>query len=1116
MGDTKQTVRTRTAGGGELVRTPEEIEALAGTGEAPLSSTDLAAEAATAGAQRRRDAFDNAGDAALTFAEGVIDALTLGLIHETGPAAELRRDVNSGEALLGNLVGTGIGVALPVGPVAGVLKGGKSAGQAAARAILGEAEAGSRAAIAAKTIEGASEMAAFMGAASLGHQVTDAVIGDKPFAATAVIHEAGLGALLGGGVSFLSGVFGRAASKYEVRGQGDLLDAGSATSKAIGDHVGNARRAWDEALSAHEQRLGVLKQLEAEGLLDATIPEFLAQRELALAEARGLQKEFAALDFEAALAGSEKEYSRWVKTMETYEAKLKALDEAMTPKTLERLKAREVGPAPSDPGAPVTENLGLDMEEVARMDDLMRNPENAAAYEQLYGRPYTPQAQYAEEVAAPRRAPSTSGGTPMQRPGRAARESFDRSRLPLQPESPALASEGAAPLGRAPLPGRMKLQGYEPTSPPLLEGPPPAVEAGALPVRAPGGYSVSGYRGTGPLPGRMSPGGATVTGYGGRTAGVAPAGMAAKAAPAEVAAAAAAMEEKLVAARAAAEAGVLPETRAIEMTEQAAMMDNALSGAYPDLAKTQYLGTDGYFMTGGRIADARQNAEAFSMFRQKALGDTPIKQRMSGDQLKALNREYQAMQEAKLDLPEIPGRPTNPERIPTPVEPTDVRPMDGTTQLTSRERLRRTVKAQQESEGKAAVRRYLDEWYATAEMQGPRFSPGDYAAQELKRSTDEMMRLAGGRDIAAGSTDLARALKLPEPTTRLGAQLNDLYVMRKLADLAADASKGTAIRGVGKNNPLLQWVVRRSTTSVAGRMGSKAVSAAIGHTIGGPVGYFAAAAMANSYLGFAGRAAGAAGRLYQRSLKAASSLLSGRRSTYAAAALAPNRPIAYSEQGPIKDPVRRIEELRRVASSPGTMADFVAKAAGDLNLVSPAFVEAAVMTVTAQLQFLAEMAPPLRYDRLGRPMPPSAGAIRRFLEAENAVFNLEAVLGAVASGSVTKVQVEALRRAHGPVYTKMAAFLLDDPAKLAQLDRAKLATVQMVVGAPLTPGADPEFTARQQMGWPPEQAPGTGGPAQALSIPGAQKGGGYNPRGPTSPSPTPSQSFGTSGRAPGN
>jgi hypothetical protein len=116
--------------------------------------------------------------------------------------------------------------------------------------------------------------------------------------------------------------------------------------------------------------------------------------------------------------------------------------------------------------------------------------------------------------------------------------------------------------------------------------------------------------------------------------------------------------------------------------------------------------------------------------------------------------------------------------------------------------------------------------------------------------------------------------------------------------------------------------------------------------------------------------------------------------------------------------------------------------------------------------------------------------MRKFLEAENAVFDLDALLTAVQRGTVTQVQVEALRRAHAPVYTKIASYMLEDPDKLQKLERAKLKTVEMILGAPLTPGADPAYVLRQQevfaMAAQASAAQGQS-PTQALKIPGAGK-----------------------------
>lgn len=1082
--DEKQ-VRTRSAAGSEHTRTPDEALALQRVGEAPLGAIDLATEAAEAGGERRRAAFDTAGDAALTFAEGVVDALSLGLIHETGAAADLRREINSGSALLGELTGTMLGLGLP-GPVNLVTKGGRAAGRAAAQSVLGEAKVGSRAAIGVRGAEGAGEMAALMGAASIGHQVTDAVLDDKPFSATAVVHEAGLGALLGGGVSLLSGMFSRAAKRYEVQGQGGLLDPASSQSRGVADHVDSAISKWNEAIGVHEQRLGVLKQLEAEGALDNVVPEFMAAREVALARAKGFAKDLGELDWAAAMAGDEKAMARYIQAQENVEIALGELDDLMSARMLERMRPQAPGRPLRDPGPPVTEQVGISTDDVAQMDRLMADPARAAEYEALYGRPYRPQARR-EELAGGQPSPTSELKTPAEVAKGTPR---DAQATPEALQAPA---PTGAPAAR-PQPGaRFDMAEWTPAR---VQG-----EMGAGRVIAPTPEAMEQ-----PFASVVQDAAARAQAFGDRKAFISsvyeqmPAATRGSLDDFKRQLLEAHQRGELVLERADMVAAMDPalvsaselRTGAADfhfVTRAPAHPNNILSNAYPQHQKDHLLLPDGYF---GSVADKNQNAAAFSAFRQRMAVDTPMD---------ALRIPPGRVGEA----PVVPAEPVTPALGPTPVLG---KGRVGTAKAPT---------SQGMTEGQAAVRRYVDEWFATADMVGPRHSPGDYAAQEVSRLADEIRGTALGRDTAAATTDLAQKLGLPRARTKLGAQLLDLYTMRKVAEAVTEASKGTVMRGATRNSTV-DWIVSRAVQRSAALAGRRMVGGVAGAALGGPLGYFAGYAMAGQYLGFAGRAAGAAGRLYQRTLKAADSLLKGRRATYVAAALAPNKPIAYSEAGPIKDPVQRIEELRRVAASPQSMADFVVRAAGDLNLVSPEFVAAAVQVVQAQLTFLNEMAPPMRYDALGRPMRPSAGALRRFLEAENAVFNLEGTLHALETGQVTKVQVEALRRAHTPVYSKIAAFLLDDPEKLARLERAKLNTIQMVVGAGLTPAADPEFIMRQQMAWPPPQEPGQtlAGPTQALNIPGAPKGSGHNPRGPAEARPTPSQSYGSTGRAPGN
>jgi hypothetical protein len=1004
VSDKTKPVRTRSeAGGPDHFRDPEEAAAVASLGERTLGPTDIGAVAGGEAVRQQRAAYDNIADKALTFAEGVVDALTLGLVHETGEGAAIRRDVNSLSALGGNIAGTALGLVLP-GPVKSVTGFGKASGERAARTIFSEQVLTSRQALAVGTAGGAGEAAALMGATALGRQVTDAILDDKAMSASAVLHEAGLGSVLGGGFSFLTGVIGRAASRYEAKAQGGMLDLASEEAQGLITKVKSARGAWDDALAVHEQRLGVMKATEQMGVLDAPGLNLLRRQELAVAEARSARSALEGLDFEQALRGDPKAWGRWVKAMERYETRMAAVDDLLTPNKANWMVPQRLGQPLKDPGPPVTEGVGFSPDPLISR---MRDPNLQAQYEALYGRKYTPPGTVPADVAP----------TPRIRP---------------EPGQGPLTPAGSA-RGRA-------ARALDDTVAPTPE-PASAVAAVADDFKWPAGW------GPGTTP----------------------------AAP-------------------------------VKMFDDMALYEG---GA---LAK-------------GGAADVRQNAEAFAQFRARMAGDTPMAPLAPELPTPAATPRARAevFEPRPADLP--PG--ATPMRwgqpLDTPAIPQAPVPSGGSTKPTPAMRTGSTLDEDlaemiarkppaKDAAAHRAVRKYINDWYAEAEAMGPRVSPGDKAAQEIRATVEAIQ--GNGRTVAAGNTEIAKLLRLPEPKTTLGATLNDLYVMRHLADAAVDAGKGVVQSGK-RPNRLVNWMLRRE----AGRAGASLGAGVIGAKLGGPLGFFAGAA-AVQYLGFAGKAAGLAGRMYQRSLKAANALLTPRRATMGALAvanLASNRPVAYSERGPIKDPVERIEDLLRVAASPQGLAETVARAGGDLTIVAPEFMEAAVALALGQVQYLASVAPPIRYDGLGRRIPPPAGAVRRFLEAENAVFNLDGVLTAIGRGQVTRAQVEALRGAHPPVYQALAIQLMD-PERLSKLDRTRLKAVEMVLGAPLTASADPMFTVRQQSSWAQPApggpgSPGPGGPTQALKIPG--QGGPPSDRVQASAA-LPSQSFGISGRAPGN
>jgi len=258
-------------------------------------------------------------------------------------------------------------------------------------------------------------------------------------------------------------------------------------------------------------------------------------------------------------------------------------------------------------------------------------------------------------------------------------------------------------------------------------------------------------------------------------------------------------------------------------------------------------------------------------------------------------------------------------------------------------------------------------------------------------------------------------------------------------------------------------------------------------------------ALAASYFKFGGKLASKAGELATKVAVAAQKFLTVTRVRSVSYA-AQNKAYAYSDKGPIKDPLARIEELRRVTGNPEAIQAKVNEAAGDLQVVHPEWVGHLSMTAQAQLAALAQMAPQLSYDPLGRPLQPPAGQLRQFLEFENAVHDLNGTLQAIGSGQPSAMQIKALQMAWPSAHAKLVTQMLANPEVLQRLDRAKLRAAQAITGLPLTNSANPDYNLRQVQAWQPTQQPAPQKP-QAFNI---------NPEGPSLPSQS------STGRAPGN
>jgi hypothetical protein len=373
---------------------------------------------------------------------------------------------------------------------------------------------------------------------------------------------------------------------------------------------------------------------------------------------------------------------------------------------------------------------------------------------------------------------------------------------------------------------------------------------------------------------------------------------------------------------------------------------------------------------------------------------------------------------------------------------------------------------------RAEAQRMMDEWIGSYQRVRP--SPADVAATKVRGLMDELKTISGGRlDSASGIRFAEREGVAPSP---LFGELDQVWAMRRVAKLTADQARGV-------KTGLLD--------GVKGDLAALGVGAMFGEPL---------LALAAKYVGFGGKVATAAGALAKMTAGAAEKFLTVNRVRVVAAA-ARNNAWSYSDRGPIKDPVERIEEIRRMASDPATVEQRVRESVGDLAMVHPEWAQTITIKTQMQLAALAQIAPQIAYDPMGRPLNPPAGEMRKFLEFENAIHDVKGILNSVAAGSASPEQIKALQIAWPSVHAKLVGAVLSSPEAVQRLSRARLRAVEALTGVPLTPSsADPTFVQRQAEAWVPPQPQQPPGRPQAFKI---------NPEGPQ----TPAQS---SARAPGN
>lgn len=342
---------------------PTQGAAKVAAGEAQVSAVPQGNEDVV---QRQRAAFDTTGDKLLTFGEGVADALSLGLIREHGEQADVRRDVNSTEAFLGNMVGlagalvgdeSAFGALARFSPAGRVARSGEELGSMAARAIMGEAGTAERGLVAAgrRGLTEGVQQSIMAGAAATGHEATDALIDNKDFAAEHIVNEAGFGLLLGGGFGAASELFGRAAARIKGRDamalQGGLMDPASPASAEVHGAIKDAVSALDEAADSHRVALGVMKAAEAD-MPEVEGAVFLGPRRDAMRAVDSARAKLDKIDLDGALAkGEAGDVHRAAGAVDAYHEAVQQLDQAMRPGFGERQRLLDLKPSNQDPAA---------------------------------------------------------------------------------------------------------------------------------------------------------------------------------------------------------------------------------------------------------------------------------------------------------------------------------------------------------------------------------------------------------------------------------------------------------------------------------------------------------------------------------------------------------------------------------------------------------------------------------------------------------------------------------------------------------------------------------------------------------------------------------------------
>lgn len=348
-------------------------------------------------------------------------------------------------------------------------------------------------------------------------------------------------------------------------------------------------------------------------------------------------------------------------------------------------------------------------------------------------------------------------------------------------------------------------------------------------------------------------------------------------------------------------------------------------------------------------------------------------------------------------------------------------------------------------------------------------SPGQKAVSAIDRHLGELNVQTGGKLDAVSSLDIARKNGFGEPNIEIGHRFQQAWSINKLAGDAAKASRVSTAEiaeGVTSGSSMLSRAKTYAGRRIVGKAGAAVGGALIGNELAGnEAGYYLGAALATGYMGFGGKVAGSIAKLSTKIAEVGDFLLKGRRSTIITQTLAKNNAWSYSDKGPIKDPIERIQEIHHVSSHPEMIAQQISNNSGDLGTVHPEMLDLLTKAAQGRMMALSVRAPKFMWDKFGQPMNPAAGDMRRFIEYENAVNDLNGTLDAFSKGNITKDSADGLKDGWPAFHNTLMTRVLKEPAYLAKLPPNSLRAVEHITGVDLTGITDGKYIERQQSSW---------------------------------------------------